>query len=191
MHWKLNTWKTSYQKEHQIGVMRKLEKDRRNKIMLDNITKFKNFQIFSQAVTLIGTYDGLQKCSKNSFVLLRNLVMTEILIDNSQRGGVLFDMTMEEFESTKRITDDDSITTYCLTVMHHNVERAGPIWVMMSPKLYSWLDILRPKSWKMGNQRSSAKFKSVLNQARREFPLFRRCKCANRLLVATPKYFLV
>ena len=88
MNSKLNMWKTSYHKDHQIAIMRKLEKDRRNKITPDDIIEFENSKIFRQAVTEIGTYDGLQNCSKKSFVLVRNLVMTEILIDNGQRAGV-------------------------------------------------------------------------------------------------------
>ena len=141
MNSKLNMWKTSYHKDHQIAIMRKLEKDRRNKITPDDIIEFENSKIFRQAVTEIRTYDGLQNCSQKSFVVVSNLVMTEILIDKGQRAGVLANMTMEEFESTEKIVDDDGITTYCLTVMHHKEERAGPIRVMMSPKLYSWLDV--------------------------------------------------
>ena len=95
-------------KDHQIAIMKKLEKDR-NKITPDDIIELKNSKIFRQAVTEIGTYDGLQKCSKKLFVLVRNLVMTEILIDNGQRAGVLANMTMEEFESTEKIVDDDGI----------------------------------------------------------------------------------
>ena len=43
---KLNMWKTSYQKEHQIAVMRKLKKDRKNKNTPDNIIELENSCVF-------------------------------------------------------------------------------------------------------------------------------------------------
>ena len=96
------------------------------------MVEFEKSEIICKAIKLIGAFDGTKKCMQSEYVLVRDLVTSEIFIDNGHRAGVISNMTYGEFLKTDNTGDD----TLCLTVYHHKEARAGPIHVILSRLLY-------------------------------------------------------
>ena len=152
---RLPMWKSSYARARQIATMAKLELERKTKITPEDIVKFESSKVVREGIELINAYDGARKCTQKQFVLVRNLIITEIFIDNGQRAGVLSNMTYGEFANVENLGSD----TFCITVFHHKEARAGPIRVILSQKLFNWLStyVRNFRKWVTDDNRAKAK----------------------------------
>ena len=73
-------WKSANKNDHNIARMKKLE-FQRNKIKPEDIVKFKMLNIVKEANKLLGKSNDQMSCSPTAFVLERDYITTEILID--------------------------------------------------------------------------------------------------------------
>ena len=132
---RLPTWKASYKTQLKIATMKKLETERRTKILPQDILQFEKSPIVKEAIKILGQSDDKSRCTKTAFVLVRDFVITELFIDNAHRAGVLANMTLQEFNNTETFEK----SRYRLTVFHHKEARAGPIRVILRQSLFGWL----------------------------------------------------
>ena len=136
---KLKMWSRSYVKESKIAAMSKMEQERKNKITPQDIRKFENSEIVCETITMLGYLDEGKKVkiSRSFFTNVRDLLITEIFIDNGHRAGVLSNMTMKEYQSCETLSEGN----YCITVYKHKQAKAGPIRVILGLKLHKWLSL--------------------------------------------------
>ena len=134
-------WKSSFVKASRVATMQKMETERRTKITPDDILEFEASKVVRDTIKCTGFLsEGRKvKISQSIFSNVRDLLITEIFIDNGHRAGVLANMTLEEYENCEKLTSND--VEYCITVYKHKEARAGPIRVMLSSKLHSWFQI--------------------------------------------------
>ena len=72
--------------------------------------------------------------SRTLFTDIRDFLIIQIFIDNAHRAGVIANMTIKKFQDCEKVGG-----SYCITVFKHKRSQAGPIRVILSMKLYSWL----------------------------------------------------
>eukprot|EP00794_Sanderia_malayensis_P021337 gene21337-23412_t len=134
---RLKTWKSSYMKEVKIKDMAKMENDRRTKITPDHIVKFEQSSIVKETIKFLGILEEKDlEVTQHRFSSVRDLLITEIFIDNGHRAGVLANMTMGEYDNIESKKGHHTIT-----VFKHKEARAGPIRVIMNDKLFGWVKI--------------------------------------------------
>ena len=135
---RLKTWKSSYITQVKVASMAKMEKDRRSKVTPEHIVRFEQTFLVRETVKLFASLaEGKRaEITQSRFTNARDFLMTEILIDNGHRAGVLANMTMEEFRLVEKRQDQ-----YVITVFKHKEARAGPVRVTMSPRLFEWLNM--------------------------------------------------
>jgi len=136
---RLQIWKGSFTKEKKISQMKKMEQERKSKITPDDINNFESSSLVREIVVEMGRLletDTNEPVNRTSFTNIRDLVMTEIFIDNAHRAGVLANMTLQEYETHEKL--DGKVL---ITVFKHKRAQSGPIRVFLSEKLFSWLSI--------------------------------------------------
>ena len=121
--------------------MQRMEKERKTKITPQDFLQFESSAVVRDTIKgmSLANEKKLEKVTKSFFSNVRDLVITEILIDNGHRAGVLSNMTIQEYKESEKLSSAD--VEYCITVYKHKEARAGPIRVMLSSKLFSWLQI--------------------------------------------------
>ena len=135
------TWKKGYRRAVRTDEMRKMEEDRRAKITPKEILQFESSDAVRNAVKFLGFITSGEPCAitQKRYTSVRDFIFTEIYIDNAHRAGVLANMTMGEFESKEKLKNGK----YRITVYRHKEERAGPIRVEISAKLYNYIKIYK------------------------------------------------
>ena len=136
------TWKKAYVTKVKVADMAKMEKERRTKITPDHILKFEQSALVREIIKMFGRLgEGKRyEITQSHFTCARDFLMTEILIDNGHRAGVLANMTIEEFSNAETRKGRHTIT-----VFKHKEARAGPIRVTLAPRLFEWLSIFVEK----------------------------------------------
>ena len=66
---------------------------------------------------------------------MRDFIVTEILINNGHRSGVLANMCLGEYKNLEQL----QIGSTCITVFKHKRAQAGPICVILGANLFNWL----------------------------------------------------
>ena len=78
--------------------------------------------------------------TKHRFSSVRDLLITEIVVDNGHRPGVLANMTVGEYREV-----ESNNGSHTITVFKHKEARAGPIIVTMNDKLFGWMKVYMKK----------------------------------------------
>ena len=78
--------------------------------------------------------------TQSRFASARDFLMTEIVIDNGHRAGVLANMTSDECSIAETRKGRHTITFF-----KYKEARAGPIRVILAPRLFEWLSIFVEK----------------------------------------------
>ena len=137
---KLGVWRQAYVKDSKIATMSSMERERKTKITPDDILEFEKSKIVCDTIAKLGQLEechGKMKINRSFFTNVRDLLITEVFIDNEHRAGVLSNMNMEEYGDCEQLSEG----SFCVTVFKHKQAKAGPIRVIFSPKLHSWLTL--------------------------------------------------
>ena len=141
---RLRRWSGSYRKECNKNQWEKREEDLKRIVTPALVEKFEKSEAARDAIILLGRLAGAEniEVTQRRYTLVRDFLMAEISIDNANRAGVLSNMMVREFQTAK-LTNDDC---YVVKVMNHKtVACKGPANVVLSKKLYSWMDIYLKK----------------------------------------------
>ena len=139
---KVKVWKKSYVTQVKIASMAKMERERRTKIKPEHIVKFEQSSIVRDVIKMLGRLGEGRKCevTQSRFTCVRDFLMTQILINNGHRAGVLANMMIAEYSNVEARDGK-----YAITVFKHKEARAGPMRVTLSSKLFEWLTIFVEK----------------------------------------------
>ena len=117
----------------------KMEEDLHALITPRQIVKFERSQAARNAICLFGQLSGAHclDMMQVHYTLTRDFLLVQISVDNANRAGVLANMKMGELNNTVK-HEDEYVVHVCdqKTFTTH-----GPVRIVLSPKLYSWLTI--------------------------------------------------
>ena len=117
---------------------------KKTKITLEDNLKFEPSATVTETIKKLGLVNENKKVDITAQIdtssNVRDLIISEIFINNGHRSGVLANMIMQEYNDSEEAFED---VGRCNTVYKHKEARAGPIRVILSAKLHSWFDIYR------------------------------------------------
>ena len=105
----------------------------------DKVKQFEQSQVTRDAVILIGKLSGAQsmEITQAMYTLVRDYLIAEIMIENTNRAGVIAFTTVKEFQRAKM--EDDC---FVVQVLHRKtVDTHAPAQVVLTVHLYNCLDI--------------------------------------------------
>ena len=77
----------------------------------------------------------------SQFTLVRDFIITELVINNAQRSGVPASITLQDFMNAKRV-DGEAGSNFMVAVTHHKTSSVyGPANICLSNSLYNWTRI--------------------------------------------------
>ena len=121
--------------------MAKMELDRHTKITPGDSVQFENSKIVRDTITFLGVVQEKHlEITQHRFSSTRDLLITELVIDNGHRAGVLANMTVGEYRDVELNNGSHTIT-----VFKHKEARAEPIRVTMNDKLFGWMKVYMKK----------------------------------------------
>ena len=104
----------------------------------ENVQKFASSEMVRRAVAVLGQHmekDGPKTPSQTDYCLVRDHLITRLVIENACRAGNLANMTLGEL--TKATSDKGQMV---VTVMKHKtLTSLGPAHLVLSPTIYTWL----------------------------------------------------
>ena len=136
---KARLWSMSYKKDSKRRHLEKMNKDFNNLVTPDMINEFEQSELARRVVGYIEQLSGALSLVVNQamYTLIRDFLLIEITIANAHRSGVLANMTVSEFKvATEK---QDSIITS--VQKHKTVDNHGPARVVLSPTLFSYLQV--------------------------------------------------
>ena len=126
-------------------MLEKMDKDIENLVTPEKVAKFEKSDTAREVVKILGklSADGEVEITQTVFVTIRDFLITQIILANANRSGVISNMTVGEFARGKNILHDGK---YVVSVKDHKTASThGPARVIMNGALYNWLDIYRHK----------------------------------------------
>ena len=134
-------YKKGYTAEVKIANLAKLEHERRNKVMPEQILQFEASPIVCHIIKVIKALSAQQEfeITQSIYTGIQDLIFTEVFINNGHQTEVPANMTLKlEFDNKKEID-----AGYCFTVVKHKEAKAGPIRIYADQELYGWMKIYR------------------------------------------------
>jgi len=134
-------WITSIRKESSARSLEKMDSDIPKLVTPDMVAVFDRSEFATGAVKLLGTLmeqPGSQLgVSMTEYVDIRDFILTQIIIGNANRSGVLANLTLEQFNSAQFVDGH-----YVMSVVDHKTAfMYGPAKVILTPILYSWISV--------------------------------------------------
>ena len=136
---KISRWSSSYGKSCSKRHWQKMEEDQQLLITSVQIKEFERSQAARDAICLLGQLSGAHaiNISQSQYTLLRDFLLVEITIDNANRAGALSNMKLAEFKNMRKQGDE-----FVISVKDHKtLATHGPARIVLSAKLYSWMQI--------------------------------------------------
>ena len=146
MCYTFKTWSTSYRKLTNKRMLDRMDQDFENLVTPEKVTQFEQSATAREAVKILGelTNDSHDiEITQTAFVTVRDYLMTQIVLSNANRSGVLANLTVDEFNKGMNIKQNDH---YVVRVKDHKTASThGPARLVLNEALYSWLDIYERK----------------------------------------------
>ena len=136
---KMRRWAASYKKSTKKRVWQRMEEDIAKIITPEDVRKFETSKAARNAITLLGKLSGAHMISitQQNFTLVRDFLMTEILLNNACRAGVIANVSLSEFR--RKVT---MCGTHVVRVREHKGAAShGPAALTLNQSLYSWLQL--------------------------------------------------
>lgn len=132
-------WIGSYKKEAALRHLGKMDADLSKLITPEKVAVFDRSEPALSAIKIFGEMnDGTPKVvTQNEYTVTRDFLLTQIIITNANRSGVLANMTVKEFFSA-RLVDGNHVVS---VVNHKTAFTYGPAKIVLNPSLFSWLTI--------------------------------------------------
>lgn len=133
-------WSASYRKEHSKRALQKHDDDMQKVITPKQILVFEKSTPAKEAVKLMAnicTASTRMFLSQQQFVLLRDFLLVHIELANANRAGVLCEMTVDQANGARNVSDRFVITVH----EHKTAWKHGPVKIVLSAMVMSWLKI--------------------------------------------------
>ena len=136
---KARLWSSSYKKDSNRRHLQKMNEDLGNLITPEMVTEYERSESARIAVSYIGQLSGAHSLvvSQAIYSVVRDFILLEITVANAHRSGVLSNMTVGEYKKAKRKEGSVVISV----AKHKTSDTHGPARVVLSPKLFSYLQV--------------------------------------------------
>ena len=136
---KARLWSMSYKKDSKRRHLEKMSRDLDNLVTPEMVNKFEKSDSARSAIGYIEQLSGTNSLDLNQsvYTLVRDYILLQITIANAHRSGVLSNMTLEEYKQAKRREESVIISVK----NHKTADTHGPACVVLSPSLFSYLEI--------------------------------------------------
>ena len=136
---KARLWSMSSKKYNKRRHLEKMNKDLNNLVTPDMINGFERSESARSVVGYIEKLTGAHSLVVNQavYTLIRDFLLLEIAIANAHRSGMLANMTVGEFKAAKEKQD----TIFISVKKHKTADTHGPARVVLSPTLFSYLQV--------------------------------------------------
>ena len=140
---RLKNWSGSYKRDTTRRRWEKMEEDVSILITPEKITAFNRSQAVREAIILLGQLSGAHYngITQANYTLVRDYLISQIMIDNANRAGVVAYMTVQEFQRA-RPQDDRHVVR---VLQHKTVNTHGPAQIVLTNHLYNHLKIFFEK----------------------------------------------
>ena len=137
---KVRNWMKSFQRECSMQKHLKDDYEEETILTAEKIRKFEQSEVCREAILLLGklaeTNRAAINLSQQSFTNIRDFIMSEILINNAHRSGVLANVTYSEFLN-HRMKDG----LYIIKVHRHKTLGShGPARIILNETVFQWLE---------------------------------------------------
>ena len=139
-------WSKSY--KNQIGIESAKKKMLQiNKLITpDKVNKYVASEEYRRAYKILAECDGDGFIlTQKSFAIVRNYLLFNLNKRNGNRAGVLGEMTIDTYNTKKRMHCKETGMTQCMiTIMNHKtLASSGPAKIALTPLLVTQMDIYR------------------------------------------------
>ena len=116
-----------------------MEEDFHSLISLEQIGEFERSKAARDAICLLGQLSGVHSINitQRQYTLIRDFLLVETSIDNANRAGALSNLKMGEFNRVSKHDEEHVV----LVKDHKTLQTHGPVRIVLSSKLHSWIDI--------------------------------------------------
>ncbi|XP_068757402.1 uncharacterized protein [Montipora capricornis] len=137
---KARLWSSSYKKDSNRRHLEKQNEDLEKLVTPEMVSKFERSESARTAISYIGQLSGAHALEVNQsmYTLIRDFILTEMTIANAHRSGVLANMTIEEFKKVKKTNQGSMLIS---VKNHKTADVHGPARVVLTPTLFSYLDV--------------------------------------------------
>ena len=135
---KVRNWINSYQRLSRKQKHLKDDREEETEITPTQIKAFERSEVCRSAIVSLGNVedDPTHALTVESFVTVRDFLMTMICIRNAHRSGVIANFTMDEFMNNK-FKDG----CYIFRVhKHKTLSTHGPARIVVNESMFSWLE---------------------------------------------------
>ena len=135
---KVRNWINSYQRLSRKQKHLKDDREEETEITPTQIKAFERSEVCRSAIVSLGNVedDPTHALTVESFVTVRDFLMTMICIRNAHRSGVIANFTMDEFRNHK-FKDG----CYIFRVhKHKTLSTHGPARIVVNESMFSWLE---------------------------------------------------
>jgi site-specific recombinase XerD len=139
MSQRVQRWINSYSKESSARHLQKMDSDLAKLITPDQVALFDRSEPVLTAIKCLGDIMASPDAvvTQTDYVLIRDFLLTQIIITNANRSGVLSNMTVDEFRAARKIDD-----SYVVSVRTHKTASVhGPATVVLSLTLFNWINV--------------------------------------------------
>jgi hypothetical protein len=141
----LKRWLSYYKKPSNKRKLQKADADLQNLITPEDVTKFSTSQPAKDAVKVLGSAAAGRDVplSLQEYTTVRDFLLSEIILRNANRPGVLANMKKKAV-SEARLIDGH----YVVSVADHKTASVhGPAKIVLSKTLHSWLTVFIKNYW--------------------------------------------
>ena len=136
---KISRWSSSFRQTCAKRHWEKMEEDIHQLITPTQVKELEQSKAARDAICLLGqlSVEPNMDISQSQFTLIRDFLIVQISIDNANRAGAIANMKMTELK--KKFKQDGEYVI--LVKAHKTLSTHGPARVIMSEKLFRWVDI--------------------------------------------------
>ena len=139
MQVRLRNWMRTYQKMASSEKHARDETEEETLLTPERIAMFENSQVCREALLILEKLKtgGVEQLTRQSFTNVRDFLMSEILIENAHRSGVLANVTMTEYYKHQLKNGLQIIKVH----RHKTFGTHGVARIILSAKTFSWLEV--------------------------------------------------
>lgn len=136
---RISRWICSYRKDAATRSLEKMDDDIDKLITPEKVAQFDRSKLALAAIKCIGNMTSEQPpaLTMTDYVIARDYLLTQIIICNANRSGILSDVTVDDFKQA-RIVDG------CFVISvggHKTAYKYGPAKVVITTVLFNWLAV--------------------------------------------------
>jgi hypothetical protein len=131
---RMSRWITSYRKESAARSLEKTDQDIGKLITPEKAAAFDRSDVALEAIKCLGAMTNESNdVSMTDYVGTRDFLMTQVILTNACRSGVLANVTVQEFQQVRKIDNN-----YVISVVNHKTAfMYGPAKLVLAPSLFN------------------------------------------------------